>query len=34
MYITLQKKDLRFSCGADIDNRHGMYLAKRLPGMI
>jgi len=31
MYITLQKKDLRFSCGADIDNRHGLYLVKRLP---
>lgn len=28
-YITLSKKDLRFSCGADVDNRHGLYMLER-----
>ncbi|KAH3756321.1 calpain-15 [Pelomyxa schiedti] len=25
-FITIQKRDLRFSCGADVDNRQGIYL--------
>lgn len=29
VYITLSKKDLRFSCGADVDNRHGLYMLER-----
>ena len=29
LYITLSKKDLRFSCGADVDNRHGLYMLQR-----
>ncbi len=29
LLITLSKKDLRFSCGADIDNKHGLYLIKK-----
>ncbi len=30
LYITLSKKDLRFSCGADVDNRHGLYMLERV----